>query len=62
MLHKEDQDTMMLKVKFVQNLATLDVINCSLETKIFDPRVLSGILDLRLVLYYKINQGILQQN
>ena len=29
---------------------------------IFDPKEMLGILDLRLVGYYKINQGILQQN
>ena len=27
---------MMIKLKFVQNVATLDVTNCSLETVIFD--------------------------
>ena len=29
---------------------------------IFDPKEMLGILDLRFVGYYKINQGILQQN
>ena len=29
---------------------------------IFDPKEMLGILDLRLVGYYKIKQGILQQN
>ena len=52
----------MLKPKFVQNLATLDVTNSSLETVIFDPKEMLGILDLRLVGYYKIKQGILKQN
>ena len=52
----------MLKLKFVQNLATLDVNNSSLETVIFDPKEMLEILDLRLVGYYKINCGILQQN
>ena len=53
---------MLLKLKFVQNLATLDVTNSSLETIIFDPKELIKILDLRLMGYYKIKQGILQQN
>ena len=44
------------------NLATLYVINSSLETIIFDPQEMLGMLDLRLVGYYKIWQGILQQN
>ena len=53
---------MILKLKFVQNLATLDETNHSLETVIFDPKEMLGILDLRSVGYYKIKQGILQQN
>ena len=52
----------MLKPKFVQKLATLDVTNSSLETVIFDPKEMLGILNWRLVGYYKIKQGILQQN
>ena len=35
MLDKKAQNTMMLKLKFVQNLATLVVTNNSLETVIF---------------------------
>ena len=46
----------MLKLIFTQNLATLDVTNSSLETVIFDPKEMLGILDLRLVGYYKIKQ------
>ena len=43
-------------------MATLDVINNSLEIAIFYPKEMLGILDLRLIGYYKIKQGILQQN
>ena len=46
----------------MENLPTLDVTNSSLETMIFDPKQMLGILDLRLVGYYKIMQRILQQN
>ena len=42
-------------------MATLDVISNSLDTVIFDPKEMLGILDLRLVGYYKIMQGTLQQ-
>ena len=56
MLHKKAQNMMMLKLKFVQNLATLAVTNSSLETVIFDPKELLEILDLGLVGYYKINK------
>ena len=62
MLDKKAQNTMMLKLKFVSNLATLDVSNSSLETVIFSKKEMLGILDLRSIGYYKIKQGILQQN
>ena len=58
MLDKKAQNIMMLKHKFVQNLATLDITNSSLETVIFDPKEMLGILDLRSVGYYEIkNKG-----
>ena len=53
---------MMLKLKVSQNLAILDVTNSGLETMIFDPNEMIGILDLRWIGCYKIKQGILQQN
>ena len=53
---------MMLKLKFVWNLATLDVTNSSLEMVIFDLKEMLGILDMRLIGYYRIQQRILQQN
>ena len=34
----------------------------SSEIIIFDPKEVLGILDLRLIGYYQIKQGILQQN
>ena len=40
----------------------MDAINNSLETVIFDPKEMLGILDLRSVGYYKIKQGMSQQN
>ena len=62
MLDKKVQNMMMLKPIFVQNLATSDVTNNSLDMIISDPKEMLGILDLRSVGYYKIKQGILQQN
>ena len=38
MLDKKDQTTLMLKLKFVWNLATLDVANTSLDKVIFHPK------------------------
>ena len=67
MLAIKAQNMMMLKLKIVWNVATLttddlDVTNSSLETIIFDPKEMLGILDLQLIGYDKIKQGILQQN
>ena len=38
------------------------ITNSGLETVMFDPKEMLGILDLRSMGYYKIKQGILQQN
>ena len=62
MLDKKAQKAMMVKLKFVQNMETLDVTNNSLNTVIFDSKEMLAILDLRLMRYYKIKQGVLQQN
>ena len=53
---------MALKLKFVRNGASLDVTNNTQETVIFGPKQMLGILDLRYLGYYKIKQGVLQQN
>ena len=53
---------MMLKLKFIRNKATLGITNNMRETVIFDKKTSIGILDLRSLGYYKIKQGILQQN
>ena len=54
--------TMLLKLKFLHNTATLDIANDGLDTIILKPEEMLGILDLRSLGYYKIKQGILQQN
>ena len=53
---------MMLKLKFIRNKAMLDITNNTRETLIFDKKTSIGILDLRSLGYYKIKQGVLQQN
>ena len=53
---------MMLNLKFIRNKATLDITNITRETIIFDKKTSIGILDLRSLGYYKIKQGVLQQN
>ena len=59
-LDKNAQNIMMLKLKFTQNLAILDMTNCGLQTVIFDLKEMLGNLDLRSMGHYEIKQGILQ--
>ena len=40
----------------------LDITNNTRETLIFHKKTTIGILDLRSLGYYKIKQGVLQQN
>ena len=54
--------TMLIKLKFTCNAAILDIVNNGTETLIFKPEDVLGIVNLRLVGYYKIKQGMLQQN
>ena len=46
----------------MHNAATIDTASNGSDTIIFKPEEMSGILDLRTLGYYKIKQGILQQN
>ena len=59
---QEQKMPMMLKLKFIRNKAMLYITNNSRETIIFDKKTSIGILDLRSLGYYKIKQGVLQQN
>ena len=54
--------TLLIKLKFMHNKAVLDIINKGKDTMIFKPEEMIGIIDLRSLRYYKIKQGILQQN
>ena len=62
MLDSKEQCTVVLKLKFIRNQASLDITNNTQETVIFDPKQMLGILNLRYIGYYKIRQGVLQQN
>ena len=61
-LHRRTHSTMLLKLKFMHNAAMLDIVNNGPDTIISKPEEMLGILDLRSLGYYKIKQGILQQN
>ena len=54
--------TLLIKLKFICNKAILEIVNKGKDTMIFKPEEMTGIIDLRSLGYYKIIQGILQQN
>ena len=54
--------TLLIKLKFTCNRAILDIMNKGEDTMILKPEEMIGIIDLRSPGYYKIKQGILQQN
>ena len=62
LLDKLTHSVIVLKVKFVQNITMLDMVNNSSSgTLILNPSEALGILDLRSLGYYKIKQGVIQQ-
>ena len=62
MLDGGTHSTLLIKLKFTRNKVILDITNKGTDTMIFKPDEMIGITDLRLLGYYKIKQGILQQN
>ena len=62
MLDRDTHSTLLIKLKFMQNKAILDITDKSTETMIFKPEEMIRVIDLRSLGYYKIKQGILQQN
>ena len=54
--------TLLIKLKFTHNKAILDVKNTGKDTMILRLQEMIGIVDIRSLGYYKIKQGILQQN
>ena len=61
-LDSSTYSTLLIKLKFMHNKAVLDVVNKGKETMIFKLEEMIGIINLRSLGYYKIKQGILQQN
>ena len=53
---------LLITLKFTCNKAILDIVNRGKDTMIFKREEKIGIIDLRSLGYYKIKQGILQQN
>ena len=62
MLDTKEQKTLTMKLKFIRNRAIFKVMNSTHEAVTFHPKEILGIIDLRLLGYHKIKQGVLQQN
>ena len=58
----KEQITLTIKLKFIRNRAMLKVTNGTQERVTFNPTDMVGIVDLRSLGYYKVQQGMLQQN
>ena len=54
--------TLLIKLKFTCNKAILDIKNKGKDTLVLRQEEMIGIVDIRSLGYYKIKQGILQQN
>ena len=54
--------TLLIKLQFTCNKTVLDIKNAGKDNMILRPEEMIGIVDIRSLGYYKIKQGILQQN
>ena len=61
-LDKREQKALAMKLKFIRNRVIFKVMNSTHEAVTFHPKEILGIIDLRSLGYYKIKQGVLQQN
>ena len=61
-LDTKEQKTLTMKLKFIRNRAIFKVTNNTHKMVSFDPKKMLGIVDLRLLGYYNLKQGVLQQN
>ena len=61
-IDRRTNSSLLIKLKFTCNKAVLDIKNMGKDTMIFNPKEMIGIVDIRSLGYYKIKQGILQQN
>ena len=62
MLDTKEQKTLTMKLKFIRNRAIFKVMNSTHKAVTFHPKEILGVIDLRSLGYYKIKQGVLQQN
>ena len=61
-IDRTTNSTLLIKLKFTCNKAVLDKKNAGKDTVILNLKEMIGVVDIRSLGYYKIKQGILQQN
>ena len=61
-LDMKEQSTNMIKLKFIQNKAVLKIKNKTHETTTFGRTDMMGVVDLRLLGFYKKKQEVLQEH
>ena len=61
-LNTKEQNTNMIKLKFLRNKADLKITNKTHKTMTFRWTEMIGIVDLRLLGFYKIKQEVLQEH
>ena len=61
-LDMKEQDTSMVKLKFIRNKAVLKITNKTHETVTFGQTEMIGVVDLRSLGFYKIKQEVLQEH
>ena len=62
LLDVKDQMTLMMTLKFIRNRVRLKATNITQDKVTFDPTYMVRVVDLRSLGYYKVKQGVLQQN
>ena len=61
-LDMKEQTTNMIKLKFIRNKAALKVTKKTCKTVTFGRTEMMGIVDLKLLGFYKIKQEVLQEH
>ena len=61
-LDVKEQATSMIKLKFIRNKAVLKITNKTHKTVTFVSTEVIGVVDIRLLGFYKIKQEVLQEH
>ena len=61
-LDMKEQTTNLIKLKFIWNKVVLKITNQTCKTIVFGRTEMMGVIDLRLLGFYKIKQEVLQEH